>query len=247
MPLLPIIPVAVNRAVSPARATDTARAARAVTVAWCGCRPSDGPCLTNFLLRIYRPHAGRRAIRCLEAYSGEAVEVQSDDTRDSGFECIERTTGAAGGTCPHGRLRHYRPAPGYARHGCRAPEPACRDWHLGDHSVLCPRGSRDRRHARYDAFCRSRSVAWYAVVLVAVAAGGARVGHRSRTWLVVAASLGGKAIAGPPRLTPGTYCRARKEATQGALRELPPYHRRTLGALIYEFPGRTQQALGNAR
>ena len=82
--------------------------------------------------------------------------------------------------------------PGPARPGCRAPQPARRDPHLGARCSLCPRGSRDRRHARHDAFCRSRIVARHAGVLVAVAAGAARVGHRPRPPLVVAGPLSGR-------------------------------------------------------
>ena len=74
---------------------------------------------------------------------------------------------------------------GAARRSLRAVTP-----HLGAHCGLCPRGSPNRRHARHDAFCRSRIVAGHAGVLVAVAAGAARVGHCPRTRMVVAGPLG---------------------------------------------------------
>ena len=85
----------------------------------------------------------------------------------------------------------YWRAPGPACPGCRAPQPARHDPHLRARYSLCPRGSGDRRHAGHTAFCRSRIVARHAVVLVAVAAGAARVGHRAHPPLVVAGPFTG--------------------------------------------------------
>ena len=83
-------------------------------------------------------------------------------------------------------LRHYRRAPGPARPGCRAPEPARRDPLLGARRSVCRRGSRDRQHARHDVLCRRRIVGRHAGGLAAVAACAAGVGHCGRTTLVVA-------------------------------------------------------------
>ena len=99
------------------------------------------------------------------------------------------SAGAAGHTRDDGQLPHERSAPGPARPGRRAAEPALRAPQRDARRNLRRRRSPDRRHARLDAFHRDRLADQHADVLVAVPVRDARVGQGPGTQV---------AVAGPP-------------------------------------------------